>query len=284
MSALLDNSEAPQVEKPGTEEPTVGHVAGPVALLPIAAIEANPFQPRTTFDAEALAELAQSIRELGIIQPVTVRKLSANRYQLISGERRFRASQLAELEEIPAYVRSADDQAMLEMALVENIQRENLDPIEIAISYQRLIEEIGLTQQGLSEKVGKKRSTVTNYLRLLKLPGEVQVGLIEHTISMGHARALVNIGDEQAQIDLFRRIVREGLSVRRTEELARNAKPEKPFQKPTALPEEVADLQEALRGRYGDQSLVRFNKGRGRIEIPFTNEEELKALSKRLKL
>lgn len=284
LSALLENAESPAPVAGVTPAESVGHVAGPIALLAIADIEANPFQPRTKFDETALEELAQSIRELGIIQPLTVRKLSAKRYQLISGERRFRASQLAGLEEVPAYVRTADDQAMLEMALVENIQRENLDPIEIAISYQRLIEEIGLTQEGLSEKVGKKRSTVTNYLRLLKLPGEVQVGLIERKISMGHARALISAGDEDTQIKLFRQILAQDLSVRKTEELVRGEAPSKPSKPTPHLPEDVEDAQMALRDRYGDRASIKFNKGKGKIEIPFASEAELRALSKRLKL
>jgi ParB family chromosome partitioning protein len=253
-------------------------------LLAISDIEANPFQPRTKFDEAALEELAQSIRELGIIQPLTVRKLSTKRYQLISGERRFRASQLAGLEEVPAYVRTADDQAMLEMALVENIQRENLDPIEIAISYQRLIEEIGLTQEGLSEKVGKKRSTVTNYLRLLKLPAEIQVGLIEHKISMGHARALISAGDEDEQLKWFRQILAQDLSVRKTEALVRGEAPAANTKRTPALPEDVEDAQDALRERYGTRASIKFKGGKGKIEIPFASEAELRALSKQLKL
>ncbi len=284
LSALLDNAETPAPVAGVSPAESLGNVAGPIALLAIADIEANPFQPRTKFYEAALEELAQSIRELGIIQPLTVRKLSAKRYQLISGERRFRASQLAGLEEVPAYVRTADDQAMLEMALVENIQRENLDPIEIAISYQRLIEEIGLTQEGLSEKVGKKRSTVTNYLRLLKLPGEVQVGLIERKISMGHARALISAGDEDTQVKLFRQILAQDLSVRKTEELVRGEAPSKPSKAIPALPEDVEDAQMALRDRYGNKASIKFNKGKGKIEIPFASEAELRALSKQLKL
>lgn len=284
LSALLDNAEAPAPVAGVSPAESVGNVAGPIAQLAIADIEANPFQPRSKFDESALEELAQSIRELGIIQPLTVRKLSAKRYQLISGERRFRASQLAGLDEVPAYVRTADDQAMLEMALVENIQRENLDPIEIAISYQRLIEEIGLTQEGLSEKVGKKRSTVTNYLRLLKLPAEVQVGLIERKISMGHARALISAGNEDTQVKLFRQILAQDLSVRKTEELVRGETPNKPPKATPALPEDVEDAQMALRVRYGNKASIKFNKGKGKIELPFASEAELRALSKQLKL
>ncbi len=187
-------------------------------------ISVNPFQPRSNFSNNSLKELSVSIKNIGIIQPITVRKIGANNYQLISGERRFRASQLAGLTEIPAYIRKADDQTMLEMALVENIQREDLDAIEVAISYQRLIEECKLTQESLSEKIGKNRSTVTNYLRLLKLPAEIQIGIIEKEISMGHARALVSITDGDFQLELFNRAIKEGLSVRQVEQLAKGNK------------------------------------------------------------
>jgi len=185
-------------------------------------IEANPFQPRSTFDQEALSELSKSISELGIIQPITVRKIEkSDRFQLISGERRLRASKLAKLKTIPAYIRTTDDQGMLEMALVENIQRENLDAIEIAISYQRLMDECKLTQELLSERVGKKRSTVTNYMRLLKLPPEIQLGIRNEEISMGHARTLITIDDNDTRIMVFEQIKKYGFSVRKTEEVVR---------------------------------------------------------------
>ena len=192
LSALLED---PSTDITTRNEPVAAapRSAGPIGTIPVAQIEPNPFQPRTHFSDEALAELAQSISELGIIQPVTVRKVGYDRYQLISGERRFRASQLAGLDEVPAYIRIANDEAMLEMALVENIQREELDAIEVAISFQRLIDEVKLTQEQLSEKVGKDRATVANYLRLLKLPPEIQLGLRQRTIGMGHALSLIHI-------------------------------------------------------------------------------------------
>ncbi|HET6991943.1 MAG TPA: ParB/RepB/Spo0J family partition protein, partial [Bacteroidia bacterium] len=212
LSALLENAST-DITTTTKTSPELGAVVGAVTNLPLAQIEANPFQPRSHFEEQALAELADSIKLHGIIQPVTVRKMGYDRFQLISGERRFRASQLAGLENVPAYVRVANDQAMLEMALVENIQRENLDAIEIAISYKRLIEECSLTQEQLSEKVSKQRSTVTNYLRLLKLPPEVQLGIREKKISMGHARALINVEKSDDMVEIYHRITEEDLSV-----------------------------------------------------------------------
>ena len=196
-------------------------VVGSVNEIEIRNIEANPYQPRTTFDQEALQELSESIRNMGIIQPITVRMMQEGQYQLISGERRLRAAKLAGMDRIPAYVRSANDLGMMEMALVENIQREDLDAIEIALSYQRLIEEHQLTQEGLSEKVGKKRSTVTNYLRLLKLPAKIQIGIRDHKISMGHARAIINIEDPETQIMIYEQIIKYDFSVRKVEEIVR---------------------------------------------------------------
>jgi len=219
LSALLEDtstdvtSSGYDVEKPS--------VSGSVAGIKIEQIETNPFQPRSQFEQEALAELAASIAKHGIIQPVTVRKMGYDRYQLISGERRFRASQLAGLEEVPAYIRVANDQAMLEMALVENIQREELNAVEIAISYKRLIEECNLTQEALSDRVSKKRSTVTNYLRLLRLPAEIQLALTEKKLSMGHARALVGLDEESSQLQIFAFVLENNLSVRQTEEMVR---------------------------------------------------------------
>ena len=220
LSALLDDSAA---ELPlGNGSTGLPRTSGSITEIPIEQIEPNPFQPRTVFSTDALVELAASIRELGIIQPVTLRKVRPDHYQLISGERRFRASQAAGLMTIPAYIRLANDEAMLEMALVENIQREELDAIEIAISFQRLIDECDLSQEALSEKVGKERSTVANYLRLLKLPPEIQLGLRQKHIGMGHARALISVKDPQKQIALFRMIVESKLSVRQVEELAKD--------------------------------------------------------------
>jgi ParB family transcriptional regulator, chromosome partitioning protein len=207
-------------------------------------IEVNPFQPRTDFDLEGLNELAASIKQLGIIQPITVRKVNDSKYQLISGERRFRASKIAGLSKIPAYVRTADDNTMLELALVENIQREDLNAIEIAIGYQRLIDECNLTQENLSERVGKKRATVANYLRLLKLPAEVQLGLRDKKLSMGHARALVSIDDPKIQMEVYRQVLEQELSVRAIEGLVKRLSEPEP--EPERTPEVVfnSDIEE----------------------------------------
>jgi len=221
LSALLANSETDVTSK--YEENKFSEAVGSVALMNISKIETNPFQPRQHFDKQALTDLVNSIREHGIIQPITVRKLGYDKYQLISGERRFRAAQIAGLTEIPAYIRIANDQEMLEMALIENIQRHDLDAVEIAIGYQRLIEECKLTQEQLSTRVGKDRSTVTNFLRLLKLPPEIQLGIRERKISMGHARALVSISDPKKQVEVYNEVIDNDLSVRKTESLSREA-------------------------------------------------------------
>ena len=274
LSALLED---PASDITTATAPAAPRSSGPVNLLPIAQIEPNPFQPRTYFSDEALAELAQSIRELGIIQPVTVRKMGYDRYQLISGERRFRASQLAGLTEVPAYVRIANDEAMLEMALVENIQREELDAIEVAISFQRLIEEVKLTQEQLSEKVGKDRTTVTNYLRLLKLPAEVQLGLRQRVIGMGHARALIAIQDPARQLELYNRIIESQLSVRQVEDLARTAAKGAKAGGSAARPNK--ELGRQLAERLGSKVVVKQTaEGKGKIEIAFKSEEELRRL------
>ncbi len=260
-------------------------------MVDIGQIEANPFQPRTQFSKEALNELTQSIRIHGLIQPVTVRKMGNDRFQLISGERRFRASQEAGLTEIPAYVRIADDQAMLEMALIENIQRENLDAIEVAISYQRLIEECNLTQEALSERVGKKRSTVTNYLRLLKLPGAVQMGIRDKSLSMGHARALLGIDDPDLQLLIFEKIVNENLSVRKVEDLVRmNSQNDtsegenKPRNKRGSLTGKEKLWLEQLSENYASKiQIQKGQEGKGKIVFHFSDEKELKGLIKKLK-
>lgn len=247
-------------------------------------IEVNPFQPRSKFDEEGLKELASSIRELGIIQPISLRETGKGTYQLITGERRLRAATMAGLNTIPAYVRSADDQAMLELALVENIQREDLDAIEIAISYHRLIEECQLTQESLSERVGKKRSTVANYLRLLRLPAEIQLGIREGKISMGHARTLITIEDPKKQIDTYYKIVREELSVRQVEEEVRRIqkqilKTNPDTNKKHQLTDEYAQLSEHLSGFFNTDVQFRMNeKGKGKIVIPFNNTEELERI------
>ncbi|MGQ8337589.1 ParB/RepB/Spo0J family partition protein [Sunxiuqinia sp. A32] len=248
-------------------------------------IEANPYQPRTKFDEEALRELAASIKEVGIIQPITLRQLTPEKYQIIAGERRFRASKLAGLTTVPAYVRTADDEGMLEMALVENIQREDLDAIEIAVSYQRLIEECKLTQESLSDRVGKKRSTVSNYLRLLKLPAKIQKGIIEKIITMGHARALVNVPNPEDQLEVFDLIVSEELSVRKVEEIVRNlnsSEKKETNSSPVVKekhPEEYGELKEHLSKFF--KTKVDFslnNKGKGKIVIPFSTPKDLERI------
>ena len=217
LGALLENANTDITTKKNNQETVVGSIA----MLPISSIEVNPFNPRTHFEEEALNELAESIKTHGIIQPLTVRKMGRDNYQLISGERRFRASQLTGLKEVPAYIRIANDQTMLEMALVENIQREDLNAIEVALSYQRLLEECNLTQEQLSQKIAKGRSSITNHLRLLKLPAEIQAGVRDSLITMGHARALVSASDEDFQIAVFNKILLEGLSVRDVEIIIR---------------------------------------------------------------
>ena len=247
-------------------------------------VAVNPYQPRTTFDKEALADLAQSIGELGIIQPITVRKISDGSYQLVSGERRLRASKLAKLESIPAFVREANDQESLEMALVENIQREDLDPIEIALSYQRLIDEIDLTQESMSKRVGKKRSTITNYLRLLKLHPQVQGALRRREISMGHGRALMAVEDEEAQIELLVSVLNKSLSVRATEELVRKyGSPENEKSEPKGPSKKVLsaidDLEQGLNRKI---QLKASQSGSGSITITFSSTKDLIQLKKQL--
>lgn len=252
-------------------------------------IEANPFQPRTKFDEAALEELAASIRKIGIIQPITLRKIEEDRYQIIAGERRFRASKRAGLKTVPAYVRVAEDDGMLEMALVENIQREDLDAIEVALSYQRLIEECSLTQETLSERVGKKRSTISNYLRLLKLPTLIQKGIIDKTISMGHARALVNIPNPEDQLSIFELIMTEDLSVRKVEEIVRNLDngngngKEKPTETSNPAkqkyPEEFGELKQHLSKFFDTKVDFSLNeKGKGKIVIPFGSTKDLERI------
>ncbi len=249
--------------------------------IEIVKIKANPNQPRTHFDEEALAELASSIKELGIIQPITLRLLDDGMYQIISGERRFRASQMIGLEKIPAYIRTAADQEMMEMALIENVQREDLNPIEIALSYQRLIEDYNLTQERLSERVGKKRPTITNYVGLLKLPAEIQMAVKSKTIDMGHAKALSSIKDVATQLRAYEQIVKGNLTVRKAEELARQAsaektEPEKAVQTNGASFEK---LENELSSFLKTNVQIKANaKGKGSISIQFKNNEELAQL------
>lgn len=273
LGALLQDSSPQQDEVSASPVSTINEID-------IRDIEVNPFQPRTDFDQDALEELAESIRVQGIIQPITVRKLSENQYQLISGERRLQASKLASLETIPAYVRTANDQQMLELALIENIQRENLNAIEIALSYQRLLAECNLKQEELGDRVGKKRATVNNYLRLLKLPPDIQAGLRDGQISMGHARALVNIDEVDVQLSIFKSIIKNDHSVRKTEELVRQhqeTKNEKPADKvKPQLSYELKNLQEKLSSHFGTKVVLKSDKGnKGEISIPYVSHEDL---------
>jgi ParB family chromosome partitioning protein len=281
LSALLENTNTDITTKTSSND-----VVGSIAMLPINNIEANPFNPRSNFEAEALEELRQSILIHGIIQPLTVRKLGRDKYQLISGERRFRASQLAELTEVPAYIRIANDQSMLEMALVENIQREDLNSIEVAISYQRLIDECALTQDQLSQKIAKSRSSITNHIRLLKLPADIQAGVRDKIISMGHARALVSAGDEAIQLAIFNKILLESLSVRDVEILIRQGhiKPDpvevKPSKKEVLQNIDLSNNQSAFKDQFSDKlaSKIEFKKssnGSGKIVISFNSEVDL---------
>lgn len=286
LNALLsDNDTTDRLEA----EIAVANAAGNSALaspksgineILISEIETNPFQPRTYFDEDALLELAESIRVHGIIQPITVRRLAHNQYQLISGERRFQASKLAGLEMIPAYIRSADDQQMLEMALIENIQRENLNAIEIALSYQRLLSECNLKQEQLGERVGKNRATVTNYLRLLKLPPDIQIAVRDNRLSMGHARAIINVDSADQQLFIFKKTIAEELSVRKVEELVREmstpkTSPTSTTSTPTAAAKEMGQLQSRLSSHFSTRVMVRSDGKRGEIKIPFVSVEDL---------
>ncbi|MDA9563182.1 ParB/RepB/Spo0J family partition protein [Flavobacteriales bacterium] len=280
LSALLEDS---STDITSTSPSTEGASLGSVTMLPISQIEANPFQPRTKFEKDGLVELANSIKEHGVIQPITLRKLGYDKYQIISGERRFRASQAAGLKEIPVYIRVANDQTMLEMALVENIQRRELDAIEIAISYKRLLDECDLTQDALSQKVSKSRSSVTNHIRLLKLPAEVQLAVRDGKISMGHARALIGL-EEKIQISIFHKIVDESLSVRQVEDLVRGTAATKksvtPKKTAAGLSFEQQKLKEDLTDMLGNKiSIKRDSSGKGKIEIPFNSEEDLNRIA-----
>ena len=283
LSALLENANTDITSNKLEGE---GKVAGSVANIEIKQIETNPFQPRTTFEQDALNELSASIKEHGIIQPITVRKLGYDKFQLISGERRFRASQLAGLTSVPAYIRIANDQAMLEMALVENIQRENLDAIEVAISYKRLIDECNLTQEQLSQKVSKQRSTITNYLRLLKLPDVIQLGIGRGDISMGHARSLINIDNVDKQLEIFHQIILNNLSVREAENLARGVKTDalnvnKAANKTAkvVLSIEQQNVVNDLRAVFNSKvNISSENNGKGKITISFKSDNDLKRI------
>lgn len=282
LSALLKD---PQNDIQSAEDKNAEKLVGHIVELELEAIEVNPFQPRTSFNEDSLKELASSINELGVIQPITVRKLDFNKFQLVSGERRFRASKLVGLKTIPAYIRIANDQESLEMALVENIQRQDLDPIEISLSYQRLIDEINLTQEQLSERVGKNRSTIANYLRLLKLDPIIQTGMRDGFLSMGHGRALINVEDPQKQLEIYEKILQKSLSVRDTEVLVRElntgSKEPKPTGKTVSVPKTykkgIKEFSEYL-GAKVDVKLTK--KGSGKLTIPFTSEEDFNRIKK----
>lgn len=280
LSALLKD---PSADINSIKDKNADKIVGNIVEIELGSIEVNPFQPRSNFNEEAIQELADSIKQLGVIQPITVRKLEGNRFQLVSGERRFRASKYLGLDTVPAYIRIANDQEMLEMALVENIQRKDLDPIEISLSYQRLIEEINLTQEELSTRVGKKRSTVTNYLRLLKLDPIVQTGMRDGFLSMGHGRALINIEDSEVQLDLYEKIIKDNLSVRQTEQLVQKLKEgtstetlaTKKIETPSNIKEGVQTISEFL----GKKAELKWSgNGKGKITIPFSSEEEFEKI------
>lgn len=285
LSALLKD---PENDIKSVEDKNADKVVGNIIELEIDAIEINPFQPRTNFNEESLQELATSIKELGVIQPITVRKLDFNKFQLISGERRLRASKLAGLTSVPAYIRIANDNESLVMALVENIQRHDLDPIEIALSYQRLIDEIQLTQEQMSDRVGKKRSTIANYLRLLKLDPIIQTGIRDGFISMGHGRAIINIEDQDIQADIYQKIVSQNLSVRETETLVKNYQESL---KPAALKPAkgtaftIDESEKKVIGNYfGTKVDVKVaGNGKGKITIPFHSEEDFNRIIKLIK-
>ncbi len=281
LSALL--KESPNINS--AKDKNADKVVGNIIEIELDLIDVNPYQPRTYFDEDALRELASSIKELGVIQPITVRKLEGNQFQLVSGERRFRASKLIGNKTIPAYIRIANDQEMLEMALVENIQRKNLDPIEVALSYQRLIDEIQLTQEELSTRVGKKRSTVTNYLRLLKLDPILQTGMRDGFISMGHGRAMINVENTEDQLAIYERILREKLSVRQTEDLVKSLKSgtvTKPKKK--AVPAYIKSGTKDISDFFGHGVTISVSSnGKGKISIPFDSEEDFNRIKNLLK-
>lgn len=282
LSALLEGSELEEAPR----EVRVNQLVGSIALIPIDYIEANPYQPRSDFDRAELADLAMSIQHHGIIQPITLRKLMIDRFQLIAGERRLKAARVAGLTEIPAYIRVANDEQMLEMALVENLQREDLNPIDIGIGFQRLLEECQIRQDELSQRIGKDRSTISNYIRLLKLPAEIQLAIREKRISMGHARALITLEDAPTQIQVLKQILRKSLSVRQVEELMRTLSSPVPRGKKKQgdpLPEKYLQIRNRFNIRL--QTEVDLNitrKGTGNIIIPFRSEEELNRLLERL--
>lgn len=295
LSAILGDEVAKvnKVTDSGAEK-----LVGTIAMIPIASISTNPFQPRSHFANDALVELAQSISEVGIIQPITVRKNGMN-FELISGERRFKASQIAGLTEIPAYVRLADDRQLLELAIVENLQREDLDPIEMAYSCKRMMEELGLTQENVAQRLGKGRSTITNFLRLLKLPALIQAELRDihrnesldengdgsstALFTMGHARALLNVPEESMQLELYKKVLKDGLSVRQTEKLAKALKQPAPKPSPVPKPEALETLERQLNGFFNAPVAIQRNtQGKGKIQISFASDKQLEEIITKL--
>ena len=285
LSALLNDSSS---DINSANDKNADKIVGTIVELELNLIDVNPYQPRSYFNEEALRELASSIKELGVIQPITVRKLAGNKFQLVSGERRFRASKLIGNTTIPAYIRIANDQEMLEMALVENIQRKDLDPIEVALSYQRLIDEIDLTQEEMSQRVGKKRSTISNYLRLLKLDPIVQTGMRDGFLSMGHGRALINIENSEEQLGIYEKIIQQKLSVRQTEQLVKELKGENSVspKKTTSIvdtPKFVSKGLKTFSQYFGHKIDVKLaGKDKGKIIIPFHSEEDFNRIKKLL--
>ncbi len=278
LSALLDDTDSVHSSKAGIDSLNETNQIGSISEISIDEIETNPYQPRTEFDQVALNELSESIKVQGLIQPITVRKHGSNKYQLISGERRLRASKLAGLTHIPAYIRTADDQQMLEMALIENIQRENLNAIEVALSFQMMIDECKLKPEQLGERVGKNRTTVSNYLRLLKLPPLIQVSIRDGKISMGHARALISVEEQDKQLFIHQEILDKGLSVRKVEELVRSIHHVQVKHKtsPAGVSFEYQKLQRDLASKFATKVKLKVNEnGKGAIEIPFVSNDDL---------
>ncbi len=284
LSALLNDAKD---DINSIKDKNADKLVGSIIDIDINAVEVNPFQPRTNFNQDDLRELANSIKELGVIQPITVRKLEGNKFQLVSGERRFRASKLISLESIPAYIRIANDQEMLEMALVENIQRKDLDPIEIALSYQQLINEIKLTQEELSIRVGKNRTTVTNFLRLLKLDPIIQTGIRDGFLTMGHGRALIGVYELDVQLEIYQKILKDKLSVRQAEQLVKNVREGKPLNSPKPkskeIPRFISDNIKEINAFFGHKVDIKISgKEKGKLIIPFHSEEDFIRIKKLL--
>lgn len=280
LSVLLNNSDSYSVDtNPNEEKIKVGVVA-----IPIKQIITNPYQPRTNFSDENIGELAESIKNLGIVQPITVRKIENDKFQLIAGERRLRASNKIGLKTIPSFIKNSSDEEMLEIALVENIQRKDLDPIEIALSIKRLIDELSLTQEQLSRKLGKKRSTISNYIRLLRLDPIIQTGIRDGFLSMGHGRSIINIDDKNIQLKIYKEIIRKELSVRKTESLVSKIKENKKDKKPLGIKNKFTDDEKYFSKILGSKiSILTLGKNKGILKIPFNSKSELLKLKNILK-